>query len=191
MWRYQAIRKFNEEGDYVEYAIHEIFDLGHEITITDLPVSPYGESKEELLHTLELMRQDVLRHGVRDYDEFPIKVREPTKDETETFSVDTIDGLFADLKSDDEEDCGCKAHRIEELSDDEVQVDIIGHDCFDLDDLEDYCDNATITPSSGCVFQDIDVECGDKDNCSYCFKPGNKELSLSEELKRRYGRKDK
>jgi len=69
MWHYQLIRRKNQNKEY-EYAIHEYYpDLqGKGPACTRSPVSIWGDSEKEVLEILEMIRLDIEKYGVIDYE---------------------------------------------------------------------------------------------------------------------------
>lgn len=54
MWHYQATR--NKDG---MYEVREVFHIEGKTSWTANPISPFGETKTELIHDIERMLMDV------------------------------------------------------------------------------------------------------------------------------------
>ena len=66
-WHYQLMRhKVEDSEDY--YAVHEYYPMEDGDGWTEAPVVVYGESVEEVKEVLQMMLEDIEKHGVKDYE---------------------------------------------------------------------------------------------------------------------------
>ena len=66
-WHYQLMRHKTEDGeDY--YAIHEYYPMEDGDGWTETPVVVDGNSVEEVKEVLQMMLEDIEKHGVKDYE---------------------------------------------------------------------------------------------------------------------------
>jgi len=61
MWHYSICKRKNSDGSF-RYVIVE--DFGNEYGHTVDDISPYGETKEELISTLEIMLEDAKNYPI-------------------------------------------------------------------------------------------------------------------------------
>jgi hypothetical protein len=71
-WHYQLMyhkvdMKSFVDGDY--YAIHEYYPMEDGDGWTEAPVDVVGDSVEEVKEVLQMMLEDIEKHGVKDYDQ--------------------------------------------------------------------------------------------------------------------------
>jgi len=62
MWHYRACKRRDHKG-YQYYCIVEFFKIGRKLGWTADDMSPIGETKAELIHTLEMMLSDVKHYN--------------------------------------------------------------------------------------------------------------------------------
>jgi hypothetical protein len=65
-WHYQLMKRNFDGVD--NYAIHEYYQLDHGDGWSNDPVSIDGESIEDVKKMLQMMLNDIEKHGVKDYD---------------------------------------------------------------------------------------------------------------------------
>ena len=64
-WHYQLMKRKFDGVD--NYAIHEYYKLDHGDGWSNDPVSIDGESIEDVKKMLQMMLNDIEKHGVKDY----------------------------------------------------------------------------------------------------------------------------
>ena len=69
-WHYQSV-VHDMDPEMLYCAIHELYTAQDGIeSITFNPINLIGDSPEDILEQLELIKSDILKHGVRNYNEF-------------------------------------------------------------------------------------------------------------------------
>ena len=67
-WHYQLMRHTDDNGEEY-FAIHEYYQLdGGGGGWTEAPVDVVGDTIEEVKEVLQMMLEDIEKHGVKDYD---------------------------------------------------------------------------------------------------------------------------
>jgi len=66
-WHFQLMRHTDEDGD-TYFAIHEYYPDKYGDGWTEAPVDVTGDSVEEVKEVLQMMLDDIEKHGVKDYD---------------------------------------------------------------------------------------------------------------------------
>lgn len=67
-WHYQIMKHVEPSGE-VNYAVHEIYDIGGGLSWTLSPVNISAESAEEVKSMLQTMLNDIEEYDVMDYDQ--------------------------------------------------------------------------------------------------------------------------